>query len=212
MGTPVPADENDIREAVKCEFDEYDRYRRGEVFGYTVEAPDGEEDWCWGFIGHDYVLEEAKAAATGSVRTRSRRRGGWRGARGADRVMPKGDFRPQSLRRPQKHAHWHNHLSVLEEAERAMRSSRASSGMQSEAPAGSARRRTKISPTPKPSSASHPADAGGRAACDTCGRDPREHQEQRFTATSLRRSANGRQRRRQGMFGLEIAGVTVDSR
>jgi hypothetical protein len=57
-----------IAKAKACllaEVEEYDRYLRGEVFGYVLKSQAGKElDSCWGFIGHDYVVEAAKQAAS----------------------------------------------------------------------------------------------------------------------------------------------------
>jgi hypothetical protein len=45
----------------------YDQYLQGNIYGYIIDGPDGEEniDSCWGFYGeengsYDYCLEEAK--------------------------------------------------------------------------------------------------------------------------------------------------------
>jgi len=46
------------------EVETYDQYLTGDVWGYVVEDPEGnDEDSCWGFYGFDYCLEEAKAIA-----------------------------------------------------------------------------------------------------------------------------------------------------
>lgn len=50
---------NRLREEVKT----YDQYLRGEVYGYVIEDPDGEDiDSCWGFYGppEDYMLLECR--------------------------------------------------------------------------------------------------------------------------------------------------------
>lgn len=39
----------------------YDQYLCGEVYGYVVEGPNGEEDSCWGYFGEDYCIQEAKS-------------------------------------------------------------------------------------------------------------------------------------------------------
>ena len=40
----------------------YDQYLTGDVWGYIIEDDSGEVlDSCWGFFGHDYCEEEAKA-------------------------------------------------------------------------------------------------------------------------------------------------------
>ena len=54
----------------------YDQYLTGDVYGYTVEDPEGyaEEDSCWGFYGLDYCLEEAKGAADWMVKERTEKK------------------------------------------------------------------------------------------------------------------------------------------
>lgn len=57
-----------LREAttlyLEGEVEEYDQYLTGQVYGYIVEAEDGEEDSCWGFFGDlKYVKEEAESSA-----------------------------------------------------------------------------------------------------------------------------------------------------
>jgi hypothetical protein len=50
-------------EWLRGEVTEYDHYLTGQVFGYRIIAPDGEEiDACWGFYGDECVKEEAQAA------------------------------------------------------------------------------------------------------------------------------------------------------
>lgn len=51
---------------LKAVVDEYGQYLDGEVYGYVITDHDEEEvDSCWGFIGYNYAIEEAKAAANG---------------------------------------------------------------------------------------------------------------------------------------------------
>ena len=45
----------------------YDKFLRGEVYGYTVEGPNC-DDSCWGFFGRDYLIEDAKSNIDYSVR------------------------------------------------------------------------------------------------------------------------------------------------
>jgi hypothetical protein len=46
---------------IRTEMEEYDSYLRGDVWGYTIETPDGDHvDSCWGFFGLNYCIEEAK--------------------------------------------------------------------------------------------------------------------------------------------------------
>jgi len=52
-----------LAEAFKSELAEYDRFLRGEVFGYIVAEGSTFEDSCWGFIGLDHARREANSAA-----------------------------------------------------------------------------------------------------------------------------------------------------
>ena len=46
------------------EVEEYDQYLTGQVYGYVVEAEDGEEDSCYGYFGEiEYVRGEARSSA-----------------------------------------------------------------------------------------------------------------------------------------------------
>ncbi len=52
-----------LEESIRGEVEEYDRYLRGEVYGYVVTDAYGEEtDSCWGLIGREYAIEEARGA------------------------------------------------------------------------------------------------------------------------------------------------------
>lgn len=54
---------DDARRLVVAEVDEFGMYLSGQVFGYVVRDADGQDlDSCWGFYGHDAVLEAAKEA------------------------------------------------------------------------------------------------------------------------------------------------------
>ncbi len=52
-------------EIMNAEIAEYANYLEGQVFGYVVESPEGDEiDSCWGFIGEpSYAMEEGKNMA-----------------------------------------------------------------------------------------------------------------------------------------------------
>ncbi len=52
---------------VRGEVEEYDKYLRGDVYGFSIENPkNGEEiDSCWGFFGLEYAKEEAESIANG---------------------------------------------------------------------------------------------------------------------------------------------------
>ena len=48
---------------LEAEVKTYNMYLTGEVYGYEIEDPDGEEDGdsCWGFYGFDYCMQEARS-------------------------------------------------------------------------------------------------------------------------------------------------------
>jgi hypothetical protein len=46
------------------EVETYDLYLRGDVYGFVVRVPNGEEESCWGFFGAECCEEEAKDVAT----------------------------------------------------------------------------------------------------------------------------------------------------
>jgi hypothetical protein len=56
-----------LREAatrfLESEVEEYDQYLTGDVWGYVVSTPDGDEESCWGFFGHEYCEEQARSIA-----------------------------------------------------------------------------------------------------------------------------------------------------
>jgi hypothetical protein len=53
---------DEVTKRLEAEVKEYDQYLTGDVWGYIIEDDHGEElDSCWGFFGHDYCEEEAKA-------------------------------------------------------------------------------------------------------------------------------------------------------
>jgi hypothetical protein len=67
-----PGDREAALRYLKSEASEYGAYLAGEVYGYIIKGPDGEDlqgpfyDSCWGFIGESkYVTEEANRAAEG---------------------------------------------------------------------------------------------------------------------------------------------------
>jgi hypothetical protein len=44
--------------------EEYGKWCNGECYGYIIETADGEDlDSCWGFIGDEYCMSEARSAA-----------------------------------------------------------------------------------------------------------------------------------------------------
>jgi signal recognition particle subunit SEC65 len=56
--------------AIKCmvqEVETYDLFIRGEVYGYIIkDDEDNDLGSCWGFIGMDHCLEDAKSQADGA--------------------------------------------------------------------------------------------------------------------------------------------------
>lgn len=53
-----------VEEYLRGEVETYDQYLTGDVYGYTVESPDGDDlHSCWGFYGMDHVKEEATSEA-----------------------------------------------------------------------------------------------------------------------------------------------------
>lgn len=52
-----------VNKYINASVKEYDDYLRGEVFGYSVKKDEEELDSCWGFIGREYCIEEAKNIA-----------------------------------------------------------------------------------------------------------------------------------------------------
>ena len=53
------------------EVDEYGKCLNGEVFGYVLKKGDDELDSCWGFIGLEFVYEEARRVMDYHVGRRS---------------------------------------------------------------------------------------------------------------------------------------------
>ena len=52
-----------IESILRSEVEEYDKYIRGEVYGYEIQfADDVDPDSCWGFIGYDHCMEAARDA------------------------------------------------------------------------------------------------------------------------------------------------------
>ena len=55
--------EESLTETFDCEVGEYAKYLEGDCYNYIIEGPDGEVfDSCGGFLGHEYVEEEARAS------------------------------------------------------------------------------------------------------------------------------------------------------
>lgn len=53
-----------VKKSLQCELEVYDKYQRGEVFGYIVKDSSGEDiDSCWGF----YCEKEAELRAIDSI-------------------------------------------------------------------------------------------------------------------------------------------------
>lgn len=59
-GTPLDRIQEVLQDEVKC----YDMYLQGDVWGYVIEEPSGEDvDSCCGFLGFDYCKQEAREIA-----------------------------------------------------------------------------------------------------------------------------------------------------
>lgn len=52
-----------LTEALNMEVEEYAKYLEGEVYGYIVGEDTPFEDSCWGFLGFQYVKQEANGIA-----------------------------------------------------------------------------------------------------------------------------------------------------
>lgn len=51
------------RKAAETHIEVWNQYLSGDVWGYVIETPEGEDvDSCWGFYGLDYARQEAKDA------------------------------------------------------------------------------------------------------------------------------------------------------
>ena len=58
-----PSDEliEEVKQMLLNEVEEYDQYLRGDIYGFAIEYPDGEEDSCYGFYGYEYAQSEAQS-------------------------------------------------------------------------------------------------------------------------------------------------------
>lgn len=75
-----------LRETVlgvlRSEIEEYGKYVNGECYGYVLKDVDGETvDSCWGYIGYEYVQQEAKSQADWFAAERDKRNEAEREAR-----------------------------------------------------------------------------------------------------------------------------------
>jgi hypothetical protein len=62
-----------VKEILRAEVEEYDQYLRGDVYGYQIVNPDGDDGHsCWGFFGSDHtksgLLESAQSEIDAEVR------------------------------------------------------------------------------------------------------------------------------------------------
>lgn len=69
-----------VKNLLRSEVKTYDDYLTGNVYGYTIKAPDGEDldDACWGFFGDPKdsgLIEEAKAAIDHTITYRLKTEG-----------------------------------------------------------------------------------------------------------------------------------------
>jgi hypothetical protein len=57
-------DKTAARSYLESRITEMNQYLSGDVYGYVIETPDGDDlDSCWGFYGQQYATEEAIEAA-----------------------------------------------------------------------------------------------------------------------------------------------------
>lgn len=64
-----------VERNLRGEVEEYDLYLRGDVRFFVVRGPDGTTlDSCHGFLGGDYIVEEAKSTAEGCAKDIERER------------------------------------------------------------------------------------------------------------------------------------------
>ena len=52
-----------LDKAIRDDVEYYDMFLRGEVYGFVVDPGGDDEESCWGFIGDEYVREEANSMA-----------------------------------------------------------------------------------------------------------------------------------------------------
>lgn len=72
---PEGVSDEKLTEALEGEVEEYDKYLRGELYGYVIEDDEGTHlDSCWGFLGHEYFEEEVKRAVGEAREMRDRER------------------------------------------------------------------------------------------------------------------------------------------
>ena len=56
-------------DCLRAEVNTYDQYLTGDVYGFVVEDPKGEEvHSCWGFYGSEYCMEEAKSVVDADIK------------------------------------------------------------------------------------------------------------------------------------------------
>ena len=71
-----------VLDVLKSEIKEYGAYVNGECYGYVIEDVDGDQiDSCWGFIGYEYVQQEARSQADWYAAERDKRNAEEREAR-----------------------------------------------------------------------------------------------------------------------------------
>lgn len=64
-----------VIDGLMAEVEEYSRYVSGECYGYVISSPDDDcIDSCWGFIGYEYVQQEARSAAEYEAKSREEAR------------------------------------------------------------------------------------------------------------------------------------------
>lgn len=67
-GDDSPANREKARTVLSGELKEWGQYVEGDVYGYMIAGPDGEDyDSLWGMYGWEYVVEEARAALAATI-------------------------------------------------------------------------------------------------------------------------------------------------
>lgn len=71
----VTGDAETLQRYIVEEVQEYDRFLRGEVYGYVIEDEAGDTiDSCWGFLGHEYFEGEVERQVEYAKGVRDRER------------------------------------------------------------------------------------------------------------------------------------------
>jgi hypothetical protein len=59
-----------VAKQLVSEIETYDQYLTGDIYGYQIKGPDGQDgDSCWGFYGHEYALEQMTQALEAEIKS-----------------------------------------------------------------------------------------------------------------------------------------------